>query len=71
MHSDQCDNDDSSIFTHKSTSTAPTEWSTEEGDESRADSDVMSVLDSLYVMSYSCLSEVSFMTPYQRGVTSY
>jgi hypothetical protein len=44
MNPDHSDSDTGSIFTVKTSTTAPTEWTSEEGNES----DVMSVLSSLY-----------------------
>lgn len=46
MSPDHSDSETNSIFTFKSTDTAPTEWTEDEGVER---SDVMSVLSSLYV----------------------
>jgi hypothetical protein len=50
MNPDHSDSDSGSIFTVKSSTTAPTEWTSEEGIETHDGSDVMSVLSSLYVL---------------------
>lgn len=49
MNPDHSDSDSGSIFTVKTNTTAPTEWTSEEGSDSRDGSDVMSILSSLYV----------------------
>lgn len=43
------DSDVSSLFSGRSTTTAPTEWSASDGTRSEADSDLMSVMSSVYV----------------------
>jgi hypothetical protein len=49
MNPDHSDSDSGSISTVKTSTTAPTEWTSEEGNESRDGGDVMSILSSLYV----------------------
>uniref|UniRef100_A0A093XFV1 Cyclin-dependent kinase-like 5 n=1 Tax=Talaromyces marneffei PM1 TaxID=1077442 RepID=A0A093XFV1_TALMA len=51
MNPDHSDSDSGSIFTVKTSTTAPTEWTSEDGAESRDGSDVMSVLSSLLHLS--------------------
>lgn len=55
MNPDHSDSETGSIFTDKTCTTAPTEWTSEEGNESRDGSDVMSILSSLYVCNSSSL----------------
>lgn len=47
------DSDVSSLFSGRSTTTAPTEWSASEGTRSETDSDIMSIMSSVYVFCYS------------------
>ncbi|EED22085.1 conserved hypothetical protein [Talaromyces stipitatus ATCC 10500] len=48
MNPEHSDSDSGSIFTVKTNTTAPTEWTSEEGIDPHDESDVMSVLESLY-----------------------
>lgn len=70
MNPDHSDSDSGSIFTVKTSTTAPTEWTSEEDIDSRDESDVMSVLDSLYVIgSVASISVRSESTGYLHGDT--
>lgn len=55
MNLDHSDSDSGSIFTVKTNTTAPTEWTSEERHEPRDGSDVMSILSSLYVCNFDFL----------------
>ena len=56
MNPDHSDSDSGSIFTVKTSTTASTEWTSEEGNDSRDGSDVMSILSNLYVYSSTLLT---------------
>ncbi|KAH8705554.1 S-adenosyl-L-methionine-dependent methyltransferase [Talaromyces proteolyticus] len=55
---DRDDSDVSSIFSARSTTTAPTEWSGRDGTNTETDSDMMSLMSSMYDSTHSISSSV-------------
>ncbi|CRG90736.1 methyltransferase, putative [Talaromyces islandicus] len=52
------DSDASSIFSGRSTTTAPTEWSASEGTQTETDNDLISIMSSIYDSTHSISSSV-------------